>query len=435
VLECEFDLAYTPLMEMDYGAGRLTLCTLDLEDHVTADPAARRLALALLAYVAEAPLSPKARRAVYIGSDAGREMLESLGVVHEQVARLPDDADLAIFGPDAAPQGEEMRRWVAAGGKAFFLPRREGLEGLGVSLRAEPAFAGSLEPPSWPEADGLSASDLRLRVDAPALLLAGPRPLEVGADGLLARLATGEGVAVFCQIDPWSLPADEQTFFRYTRWRQTRAVCQVLANLGATFRQDAEIVRLIQQPEHPTFLAGTWEAQLTHRMPESPKRRGNPDPGLTDLARDLLRPENDSDGWQQVPVPSYMERYGGEWLHADGEAVFRRVLELPALYAGRDLVLHLGRVDEKDTTFFNGTEVGSTTSWIDPRTYAIPGNLVRAGRNVLAVRMFDGLIHGGVCGHAGNMVLRLDSPDPGFYHPDYRGDHEMGDDPYRYYRW
>ena len=34
LLECEFDLAYTPLMELDYGKGRLIVCTLDLEDHV-----------------------------------------------------------------------------------------------------------------------------------------------------------------------------------------------------------------------------------------------------------------------------------------------------------------------------------------------------------------------------------------------------------------
>ena len=44
LLECEFDLAYTPLMELDYGKGRLIVCTLDLEDHVAADPAARRMA-------------------------------------------------------------------------------------------------------------------------------------------------------------------------------------------------------------------------------------------------------------------------------------------------------------------------------------------------------------------------------------------------------
>ncbi len=55
LLECEFDLAYTPLMELDYGKGRLLVCTLDLEDHVALDPAARRLAGRIIDYAASRP--------------------------------------------------------------------------------------------------------------------------------------------------------------------------------------------------------------------------------------------------------------------------------------------------------------------------------------------------------------------------------------------
>ena len=55
LLECEFDLAYTPLMELDYGNGRLIVCTLDLEDHVVLDPAARRIAGRILDYAIHAP--------------------------------------------------------------------------------------------------------------------------------------------------------------------------------------------------------------------------------------------------------------------------------------------------------------------------------------------------------------------------------------------
>ena len=54
LLECEFDLAYTPLMELDFGQGRLIVCTLDLEDHVASDPAARRLAGRIIDYALHA---------------------------------------------------------------------------------------------------------------------------------------------------------------------------------------------------------------------------------------------------------------------------------------------------------------------------------------------------------------------------------------------
>ncbi len=51
----------------------------------------------------------------------------------------------------------------------------------------------------------------------------------------------GKGVAIFCQVDPDRFQADEKTYFRYTRWRSTRAVAQLLANLGAGFPGDRQV--------------------------------------------------------------------------------------------------------------------------------------------------------------------------------------------------
>jgi beta-galactosidase len=58
---------------------------------------------------------------------------------------------------------------------------------------------------------------------------------------LLGRKTVGKGVAFFCQVDPDCFHADEKTYFRYTRWRATRAVAQLLANLGACFAVDSRI--------------------------------------------------------------------------------------------------------------------------------------------------------------------------------------------------
>ena len=95
--------------------------------------------------------------------------------------------------------------------------------------------------PNWPEARGLSASDLRWRcyLDTPPWIVSAG--VEVGADGLIGRQTFGKGVAVFCQVDPDRFHADEKTYFRYTRWRSTRAVAQLLANLGASFAADSRI--------------------------------------------------------------------------------------------------------------------------------------------------------------------------------------------------
>ena len=44
-----------------------------------------------------------------------------------------------------------------------------------------------------------------------------------------------------CQLDPRMLNADKVYYFRLTRWRQTRALSQLLANLGASFSADGNL--------------------------------------------------------------------------------------------------------------------------------------------------------------------------------------------------
>ena len=242
LLECEFDLAYSPLMELDYGNGRLIVCTLDLEDHVALDPAARRMAGRIMDYALHSPLSPRVSKVVYLGGAAGAAWLDRIGVSYQRSDVLSAGVGLLLIGPDANIDAAALRAYLEEGGKAFFLPRSQADSGLGVTLKPAAAdFAGSLSVPEWPEARGLSASDLRWRTHletAPWVVSAGA---EIGADGLMGRKMIGKGVAVFCQVDPDRFQADEKTYFRYTRWRSTRAVAQILANLGASFLVDGRV--------------------------------------------------------------------------------------------------------------------------------------------------------------------------------------------------
>ncbi len=242
LLECEFDLAYTPLMELDYGKGRLIVCTLDLEDHVALDPAARRMAGRIMDYALHSPLSPRASKVVYLGGAAGAAWLDRIGVSYQRSDAMSAGAALLLIGPDAKIDAAALCAYLEAGGKAFFLPRSQADGPLGATLKpAAAAFAGSLSVPDWPEARGLSASDLRWRTHldaAPWVVSAGA---EIGADGLIGRKVIGKGVAVFCQVDPDRFQADKKTYFRYTRWRSTRAVAQLLANLGASFLVDSRV--------------------------------------------------------------------------------------------------------------------------------------------------------------------------------------------------
>ena len=70
----------------------------------------------------------------------------------------------------------------------------------------------------------------------------------------------------------------------------------------------------------------------------------------------------------------------------DGAVWFRKEVELPATDAGKDLIIHLANAYWSDTTFFNGAMVGETLQ-PENRDYLVPGKLVKAGRNVIAVRI------------------------------------------------
>ena len=248
ILECEFDLAYSPLMELDRGSGRVLLCTLDLEDHVAADPAAERLARQLFAYALK-PLPPaKEGRVVLAGGDGS--LLDTLRLRYEKSATLDPAAELNILGPGAQVEAAALTSYLEKGGRVLRLSQRPGTTDVGVRTGAEAVFPGSAPVPSWPEAAGLSPSDLHTRTPFPAVLL--QDGAELGASGLLGRKVVGKGVLISCQLDPARLDADRKTYLRFTRWRQTRAIAQLLANLGGTFEADHTV--LTGPPATPFYL-------------------------------------------------------------------------------------------------------------------------------------------------------------------------------------
>ena len=62
-------------------------------------------------------------------------------------------------------------------------------------------------------------------------------------------------------------------------------------------------------------------------------------------------------------------------------------MDIPQDWAGKELSLYITGIWEPDTTWFNGTVVGAfDQGWIN-RTSRVPAALVKAGRNVIAVRV------------------------------------------------
>lgn len=96
--------------------------------------------------------------------------------------------------------------------------------------------------------------------------------------------------------------------------------------------------------------------------------------------------------WGPIPVPGFWET--SLKLIFDGHLWYRKTIEVPDSMQGQDLTLHLGAIDDCDITYFNGVEVGSTSIDTDAwstvsRDYTVRASLVKPGRNVIAVRVFD----------------------------------------------
>lgn len=118
------------------------------------------------------------------------------------------------------------------------------------------------------------------------------------------------------------------------------------------------------------------------------------DPGLTAQPAPWFSPDAATTDWPTMNLPTTWEDAGHDGF--DGLGWFRRSFDLPAGWAGHDLELRLGAVDDIDTTWVNGRQVGSTSGWTVSRVYRIPAAALRATGNVIAVRVLDTGGNGGI---------------------------------------
>jgi hypothetical protein len=154
-------------------------------------------------------------------------------------------------------------------------------------------------------------------------------------------------------------------------------------------------------------LEGKWHGLLTTFKPALPNGPGHkksyPDPGISETALSLARFGSGFERWPTVTIPGNWHDWGGRWSIADGEAVIGRAIDVPKAMAGKDALLSLGPISNYDDTFFNGRLVGRTDHnkpfyWVAERQYSIPGKLVTGGRNIVMIRIWDGLGGGGLYG-------------------------------------
>jgi len=119
------------------------------------------------------------------------------------------------------------------------------------------------------------------------------------------------------------------------------------------------------------------------------------------------RPDFDDSAWATMPAEQFWETNPGLETF-DGVIWLRAVITLSDKQAQQGATLSLGPIDDLDTTFVNGREVGSSQGWDRPRDYRIAPGVLKAGPNLIAVRAIDTSGGGGAWGPAAQKGLTLD---------------------------
>ena len=165
----------------------------------------------------------------------------------------------------------------------------------------------------------------------------------------------------------------------------------------------AEAQRLA--PDVPAKGLAAEHARLDSVNAAMRKRYGDltTDPGLTSAAAPWADPSLDDAGWAPITVPSLWENVG--YPDLDGIAWYRTSFALTQADLAHPVSLSLGPIDDDDITWVNGVVVGRTRGYNVPRSYAVPRSALRAGANVVAVRVVDGGGGGGIWGEPSQVAL------------------------------
>ena len=148
------------------------------------------------------------------------------------------------------------------------------------------------------------------------------------------------------------------------------------------------------------------EAAFTQQYDAFMKRVTAADLGTIGGVAVWAQPGFNDSGWRTVALPCIIQQV---WPRTNGIFWFRKEIEVPAEWAGKDLTLSLGPIDDFDETYWDGELVGFARLWSKHRVYTIPARMVHGGKAVISVRNVDDHGNGGLLGDAS--LLYLQGPD------------------------
>ena len=147
------------------------------------------------------------------------------------------------------------------------------------------------------------------------------------------------------------------------------------------------------------------QARLEHARSSASyiDRQLGADPGIPG---GWLKPTLDDSKWSTVDLPKLWKDTGDGLQGFDGIVWYRKSIDVPQDWVGRNLSLELGAIDDSDIVWFDGVRVGSTVeSHANQRRYRIPGAIVKPGLRTIVVACIDSGGAGGFNGPADRMRI------------------------------
>lgn len=118
------------------------------------------------------------------------------------------------------------------------------------------------------------------------------------------------------------------------------------------------------------------------------------DEGNKDKQQMWYDPSLNTSGWDSMKVPGYWANEAKlGWVN--GVVWFRKKVDIPSTMAGKQAKLILGRIVDADSAYVNGVFVGTIGYQYPPSRFDIPAGLLKAGDNIITVRVISNAGRGG----------------------------------------
>ncbi len=257
LVEAEFDLAHSPLLEWRHGQGGVIFSQFDLTGRTALDPIARRVAGNLVRALDRPYATSNHKLIRYAGDDTGWDYVRAIELAAERAGsgELNPQTDLLVVGPGAWPsQRARAETFASAGGIVLVLPQPAGvLRTIEVkAARAAPGDASLLRGvgPQLLAWRTFVTQQRFTREEQPA----GARVL---LDGLVLDQTKGGGRLVFSQLD-WTAFADGSPNLEKPKWHTVQFYRQLLTNLGARTNNDVAAALFTPRRVAPLMNVSVW---------------------------------------------------------------------------------------------------------------------------------------------------------------------------------